>query len=355
VTTSLPNNFVTNDLVRINGVNGSTQLNGNTYYVRIATSNMVMLYYQPYDPVYGAINYPVTDVNTYISGGAILLADAIQIDSAYQQINADRLWVTVNGYRVPASSLRINADNYLSILVPVSSTDKVTITSMMPTATPNQLTYLLNITLNGEPSVYRANDYTRTWLVEPLLYSDSVIYLNDATHVTDYVVQNSIAPVAVDSVYTIGLVANKNDIIKVSSVYNNTTSTTVDPNNYKLIIVGTGPALEIYGQVSTGNSLTITTIQGGLVIINGEQIKFGDCDIAANTLTKLIRGVNGTSERALIPKYTEVYGIISTNRMSDVNYAKTWNPIPGIYNSVLGDPLQIADTPAAIFLRTNKN
>jgi hypothetical protein len=41
--------------------------------------------------------------------------------------------------------------------------------------------------------------------------------------------------------------------------------------------------------------------------------------------------------------------------MSDTNYEKTWNPIPGIYNPVLGDPLQIADTEAAIFLRTNKN
>jgi hypothetical protein len=354
VTTATTNNFVLNDLVRINNVKGSTQLNGNTYYVRVATATTLMLYYEPYDPRYGAINYPVTDVNTYISGGAILLAEAIQIDSAYQQISPDRLWVTVNGYRVPSSSLKINADNYLSILVPITNTDKVTITSMMPTATPNQLTYLLNVTLQGAPSVYRANDYTRTWLVEPLNYSDSVIYLNDTTHVTDYRIQESVTPAPVDGVYVVGLYANKNDIVKVI-VYNNSSSTTVDPNNYNLAIVGTGPSLEIYDQVSTGDNLTITVIQGGLVIINGEQIRFEDCDIAANTLSRLTRGVNGTSERAFIPKYTEVYGIISTNRMSDIDYEKTWNPIPGIYNSVLGDPLQIADTPAAIFLRTNKN
>jgi hypothetical protein len=354
VTTAITNNFVLNDFVRINNVKGSTQLNGNTYYVRVATATTLMLYYEPYDPRYGAINYPVTGVNTYISGGAILLADSIQIDSAYQQINPDRLWVTINGYRVPSSSLKIDANNYLSILVPVTNTDDVTITSMMPTATPNQLTYLLNVTLQGAPSVYRANDYTRTWLVEPLNYSDSVIYLNDTTHVTDYRIQESVTPAPVDGVYVVGLYANKNDIVKVI-VYNNSSSTTVDPNNYNLAIVGTGPSLEIYDQVSTGDNLTITVIQGGLVIINGEQIRFEDCDIAANTLSRLTRGVNGTSERAFIPKYTEVYGIISTNRMSDIDYEKTWNPIPGIYNSVLGDPLQIADTPAAIFLRTNKN
>jgi hypothetical protein len=354
VTTSLPNNFVLNDIVRINGVNGSIQLNNNTYYVRVASSTLLLLYYQPYDPAFGAINYPVTNVDTYTSGGVVTLNNSIQVVSAYQQINVDRLWVTLNGYRVPSSSLTINANNYLSILVPISPADEITITSMMPTATPNQLTYLLNVTLHGEPSVYRANDYTRTWLVEPLNYSDSVIYLNDTTHVTDYRIQESVTPSPVDGVYNVGLYANKNDIVKVI-VYNETTSTTVNPNNYNIVIVGTGPSLEIYAQVSTGDNITITVIQGGLIIINGEQIRFEDCDIATNTLSSLTRGVNGTSERALIPKYTEVYGIISTNRMSDIDYAKTWNPIPGIYNPVLGDPLQIADTTAAIFLRTNKN
>jgi hypothetical protein len=354
VTTSVPTNFVTNDLIRISGITGAAQLNGNTYYVRVGTPTTLLLYYEPYDPVFGASNSPVTNVDTYISGGAIILATALQIDSVYQQVSTDRLWVTINGYRVPSSSLKINADNYLSILVPISSTDEITITSMMPTATPNQLTYLLNVTLQGEPSVYRANDYTRTWLVEPLLTSDSVIYLNDTTHVTDYVTQQSITPAPIDGAYIVGLYANKNDIVKVI-VYNNSLSITVDPANYNLITVDSGPAVEIYDQVSTGDNLTITAIQGGLVIINGEQIRFDDCDIATNTLTNLTRGVNGTSERALIPKYTEVYGIISTNRMSDIDYAKTWNPIPGTYNLVLGDPLQIADTPAAIFLRTNIN
>ena len=354
VTTSFSNNFVLNDIVRINGVNGTIQLNNNTYYVRVASSTLLLLYYQPYNPIFGAINYPVTNVDTYTSGGVVTLNNAIQVVSAYQQVNVDRLWVTVNGYRVPSSSLTLNANNYLSILVPISPADEITITSMMPTATPNQLTYLLNVTLQGEPSVYRANDYTRTWLVEPLSTSDSVIYLNDTTHVTDYRIQESVTPAPVDGVYTVGLYANKNDIVKVT-VYNNSSSTTVDPNNYNLAIIGTGPSLEIYAQVSTGDNLTITVIQGGLVIINGEQIRFEDCDIATHTLSSITRGVNGTSERALIPKYTQVYGIISTNRMSDTDYTKTWNPIPGIYNTVLGDPLQIADTQAAIFLRTNIN
>jgi hypothetical protein len=41
--------------------------------------------------------------------------------------------------------------------------------------------------------------------------------------------------------------------------------------------------------------------------------------------------------------------------MTNVLYEEEWNPIPGIYNQTEGDPLQIADTEGAIFLRTDIN
>ena len=354
VTTSMPTSLVQNDLVRINGIVGSTQLNNNTYYVRIITDSIVELYFQPYDSLLTATNYPVTNISAYISGGVITVDGSIIIDSAYQQVNADRLWVTINGYRVPSSSLKIDLGNNLSILVPVTAADEITITSMMPTATPNQLTYLLNVTLNGDPSVYRTNSQTRTWLAEPLKYTDEVIYLQDITHVTNYVVQSATTPAAVNGIYNVGLIANKNDIVQVI-VYNDTTSITLDPSNYNVIAVGTDPVLQIFDQVTMGDSLTITAFEGRLILVNGEQIMFGECDITTNTLTKLSRGANGTGEAVYIPKYSEVYGIIGTNRMSDIDYATTWNPIPGIYNLTEGDPLQLADTAPAIFLRTNNN
>jgi len=41
--------------------------------------------------------------------------------------------------------------------------------------------------------------------------------------------------------------------------------------------------------------------------------------------------------------------------MSDVLYSTVWNPIPGIYNTTEGDPLQIAYSQGADFLRTDRN
>ena len=107
--------------------------------------------------------------------------------------------------------------------------------------------------------------------------------------------------------------------------------------------------------MSIGDSLTITVGIGRLVFINGEQIGFEYCDLNTNTVTGLSRGTNGTGEQNYIPVYTPVYGINTTNMMTDVLYHETWNPIPGYYDTVNGDPLQIAYTQCADFLRGGIN
>jgi hypothetical protein len=272
--------------------------------------------------------------------------------SQFQQVNVDRLWVTINGERVPSSSLRINEYNNLSILSPIVSGDSVTITSMMPTATPNEEVYLLNVSTTNQASVYRANTQTRTWLVQPLSYTDSVIYLNDITRVTDTVVQTVTTPAAVNGTYTIGLTSDKNVICNLT-VYNNDTSSYVNPANYSITTVDTAPVVVITSGVSVGNSLTITSIEGRLLFINGEQIGFKECDLQNNTVSGLTRGANGTGEQTYIPLYSEVFGIIPNNRMSDVDYSTTWNSY--IYNTVDGDPLQISQTAGANFLKVDRN
>ena len=272
--------------------------------------------------------------------------------SQFQQVNVDRLWVTVNGYRVPSSSLRINPYNNLSILTTITTGDDVTITSMMPTATPNEEVYLLNVSASSQAVVYRANTQTRTWLVHPLSITDTTIYLNDASRITDSIVQNVTTPAEVDGTYTIGLTANKNTICHVQ-VYNNTTNSLVDPENYSLSTFDTAPIVVITGGVTVGNLLTITTLEGRLLYINGEQIGFAECDLITNTVTGLVRGANGTGAQTYIPLYSEVFGIISNNRMSSVDYSDTWNSY--IYNTVDGDPLQISQTAGANFLRVDRN
>ena len=292
----------------------------------------------------------------YPDESEFVLADAVGsvAVSQFQQVNVDRLWVTINGYRVPSSSLRINEYNNLSILATIATGDEVIITSMMPTATPNEEVYLLNVSTTNQASVYRANTQTRTWLVQPLRNTDSTIYLNDASHITDNVVQTVTAPPEVDGTYTIGLTANKNAICHLT-VYNNNPDRLgyVDPANYKISTFDTAPVVVITSGVLEDDDLTITTTEGRLLFINGEQIGFNECDLTTNTVTGLTRGANGTGEQTYIPLYSEVYGIIPNNRMTDVAYAETWNSY--IYNPVEGDPLQISQTVGANFLKVDIN
>ena len=503
IVTGIDNNFTQNQIVRLDGLGGSVQLNNNTYYARIISNTEFDLYNQPYVPYYGAANSPVTNISAYTSGGyawldqlftivdtttistksstnRIVVDDATmmvsgtpvyftqaaavtdqnilsnikanheyyvldatpitiagnfvvglqyqildlgtttntqwntiagtsgvtyQVDdiftaatvgtgtgsasslqeftitddrypnesevvltnatgvinvTQFQQVNVDRLWVTVNGYRVPSSSLRLNAYNNLSILTTIQTGDVVIITSMMPTATPNEETYLLNVNTTNQAVVYRANTQTRTWLTSPLSYTDDTIYVNDLARITDSIVQNNTCP-AIDldtGTYLIGLISNKNTLCHLV-VYNDTTGEQIDPIHWKIVIIDTAPVLQITNPnvpvVTTGDLLTITSIEGRILYLNGEQIGFSECDLAANTVTQLFRGANGTGVQNYIPKYSEVFGLTPNNKMTSVLYSEVWNPIPGVYNTVEGDPLQIADTQGANFLRGDIN
>ena len=271
--------------------------------------------------------------------------------SEFEQTNVDRLWVTINGYRVPSSSLKLNAYNNLSILAQIQSSDNVIITSMIPSATPNEETYFLTVSNTNQPSVYRANVQTRTWLTQPLYYTDSTIYLNDVTRVTDSIVEQVVAPAPVDGIITVGLTADKNTICDVA-VYNYSTNELVDPTSYSIVIIDLAPVLRFTDQVNDGDDLTITITQGNLLYLNGEKIIFTNCDSVTNTVTIVTRGAYGTARQDYIPLYTEVFGLLAANMMTDVVYNETWNS--NIYNTVQGDPLQISQTVGADFLKVDR-
>ena len=492
VTTGINNNLTTNSIIRIDGTLGSYQLNNQIFYARVISDTVFDLYSQPYNPALNTVNYPVTAVNTYTSGGYVWLDELFTIASTiatattsvgnritvnstsglvvntpiffseigtaagdnilggiianteyyihsvnpevvvddflignqyeilslgdtdwnlvagttgvvysvldvitvaaidtgttgiakglqefkisterygygsvftlsddtglvnvsqFQQVNVDRLWVTINGYRVPSSNLRLNPFNNLSILSTVSTGDEVIITSMMPTATPNEEVYLMKVSTTNVPSVYRAATQTRTWLVEPLYNTQDIIYLNDATRITDTIIQEVVAPAPINGLYNIGLTADKNAICHIT-VFNNTTLTEVDQSNLKIEVENLSPILKISNQVSTGDSLTINTTEGRILYVNGEQIGFDECDLENNTVSGLTRGINGTGAQEVIPKYSEVFGLLLSNKMSDVDYSLTWNSY--IYNTIDGDPLQISQTSGADFLRVDR-
>ena len=435
VTTGIAHVFAENEFIRIDGTSGSTQLNNNTYYAKIISPTEFDLYSAPYSPTIGVINYPVTDVNTWTSGGytwidriftlltttatatstsfitcsdiselvvdtPIIFSGAtfggidpdttyyilsivddlppgpgpglygITISDTYQgteltltpdsgsmgitqweQTNVDRLWVTVNGLRVPSSSLRVNPSNNVNILTTIVPGDVVTITSMMPSATPDELVYIQNVNKTGAGSVFRAGPETRTWLTHSLSFTDEAIEVNDLSKITNTIVQSATAPaVGIDGNRSIGLLADKR-IISQIVVYNVSTSTTLDPGSYFVGTFDTAPVVNITAQVSTGDSLIITTIEGNLIYIFGEQIRFTIVDFANNTISGLQRGTNGTGVRTMIPKYADVYGVLSKNRMADPMYDASWN----FDQAASPMPLQISEISGAVFLRTSNN
>ena len=435
VTTATAHGFSENDVVRIDGTEGSIQLNNNTYYAKIIDSTKFDLYetgisgYTGYDPTLGAINYPVTTISAYTNGGYVWIADSYylvnQIATAtttstnritvtstsqlvvntpviftgttfggivegttyyikeivnstqftisatrdgsvftlstasgsmnvtqWEQVNTDRLWVTVNGYRVPSSSLVLNADNQLSILAPIVATDIVIITSMMPYASPDEEIYINFVDDAGAASVYRANTGTRTWLTQSIYDLSTEIYVDDVTRLTNTIVQTVTTPAAVSGNYNFGLTADKRLITDVT-VFNNTTNEFISSDNYQIVIEELSPILRITAgsYINVGDQLTITTLEGNLIFVNGEQIRFGTVDFVNNTLGELERGVNGTGKQTLIPIYSETFSLLSKNRLSDVNYNQTWNS--NIFNTIEGDPLQISETVSAEFLNTD--
>lgn len=311
---------------------------GTTYYVR---------------EIFNSTQFSVSATR----GGSefVLTNDAGAIVATqWEQDNVDRLWVTINGARVPSSALRINPANYVSILSTVTSTDKVTITSMMPSATPNAEVYMLNVDRNEVASVYRANTQTRTWLTRDLYSTDDTIYLRDITRITDTITQVEITPAAIDSLYNIGLTADKR-LISSIAVYNNTKAASISSSNFNVVVEELAPILQIDSGtwITEGDSLTIVVTEGNTLYINGEQIKFSTVDATTNTVSGLQRGANGTGEQDFIPIYSEVFGFLSNNRLADDQYTQTWNS--NIYNETDGDPLQISNTDAAIFLNTDVN
>jgi hypothetical protein len=490
VQTGIPHALTENTLVSIDGVEGSTQLNNNKYYVKIISNTIVDLYTQPYDPAYAVPNYPVEFVSAYIGGGYIwraglfvitltlatetiastdritvestaglivntpvlftevganigdaimgssnivdgttyyvhsinpeTLATALITDYQYQiisagttdfttvgapdnnagtiftatgaatgdgtaaslneftisetrdgnifalgnatgtitvtqweQFNVDRLWVTVNGYRVPSSKLRLNAANELSILTTIEPGDEVIITSMMPSATPSEQTYINFVDKDNNASVYRANSQTRTFLRHALNDIDNEIYLDDLSKVTHNDSRMYMVMAPMDEGFEFGLYANK-EVICGILVYNETKNIEIPKTQFEIHVEALSPILIIQNNsnyIEEGDEIMITVIEGRDLFINGEFIKFYSCDPDTNSVGNLQRGANGTGMQLSIPKYTEVYGILPENRLLESDYNETWNSYT--YNTVLGDPLSISTTQAAEFLRSN--
>jgi len=431
-------NLITNDIVRIDGLSGSVQLNNGMFYVHVITDYIFDIYTSEYSPYVDGINNPVTLCDSYTGGGYVWLdqtwmlattiatassntTNAITVNSAlnlvvntpvlftednvligeptsipeiiagqiyyittididnnnftiretrdgseltlsntsgenirvsqWEQTNVDRLWVTVNGMRVPSSSLKLNAGNQLSILTPITSGDEIIITSMMPSATPDEDVYINMVDKNNQGIVYRANASTRTWITKSLSEFDTIIPVNDVNNLITTKTQNNTTPANILGYYYVTVNSSKVGIIDVK-IYNNTKSLTIETDYVSVIVESAGALLKITEGlwIEEGDQLTIEVTYGNEIYINGEYMQLLNVDTTNNEIL-VRRGILGTSIQTFIPNYTTVYGLLESNKMVNKQYNETWNKIPGAYDATMGDPLQIASGSSAEFLR----
>ena len=267
----------------------------------------------------------------------------------WSQENVDRLYVTINGYRVPSSKLKVNDFNEVSILSEIVPGDRVIISSMIPTATPNEELYINFVDNVGDAEVYRISPEITTWVTETVYPLGTEILVNDVTKLTRQVVQEVTTPAAVNGFYYLGLTADKNLIANVR-IFNKDTLNFIPQEAISVVLIDLSPTVKIAPGVyiTVGDELTITTLEGNSVYINGEQIRFNKVDFATNALQEITRGVNGTGAQSIIPVYSPAYGLLSVNQLPNVFYNQTWNS--NNYNPIEGDPLQISDTIPAQFL-----
>lgn len=267
----------------------------------------------------------------------------------WSQENVDRLYVTINGYRVPSSKLKVNDFNEVSILSEIVPGDSVIISSMIPTATPNEETYINFVSNTGEAEVYRTSPDITTWVTATVYPLATEIFVDDVTKLTRQVVQEVNTPAAIGGFYYVGLSADKNLIANVR-VFNKTTGNFLPQEAISVVLIDLSPNVKIVPgpYITVGNELIITTLEGNLVYINGEQIRFNKVDFDTNALQEITRGINGTGTQNIIPIYSPAFGLLSINQLPEIYYNQTWNS--NIYNPTDGDPLQISDTIPAQFL-----
>lgn len=360
VTTAINPNFSNQDQVLIDGVTNIPEINNNIFYVRVLPTYVEnAVTYYPFElyldislsiPVIGNA-YSTYFVSSIGSGGYIWkYSNTTQINQpTFDVVDTTRLFVNVNGTKVTSNNLRINQpNNRLSILSRINLGDTVIVTSFMPSPTPNELWYSMQVDKKGTMAIYNSNIQNRTWLVAPLYPTDSKIYVKDVKTLLD---DESISVIAQTINNKICVFINYSIIdIVLLTITNQTTEIILNTSNYYVTTVNSQTQLIFTSQVDTGDVLSIELRFGKTVSINGENISFTGANIEDNTLTGLTRGVNGTAALPVHEIYSYVLSFSSKDMLDSFYYNKVWN---SDNYAASGDPLQISNSVPANFLKND--
>lgn len=363
VTFAIDPNYSSGQQIHIDGVQGSTALNSNSYYVKPTTVSG-STYYQLYTD--SGLLYPVTgaSIGTYAGGGT---ATTTRFSVPYPTVPAgmdpmtytdgSRTWVTINGQRVNPNNVVFGENNQLSVLVPVTATDDVIVTAMITGASPNPMTFNINVNKSGVPAVYRTNLEDGSWLTQEYTGENDIMYFFNVSNLVESFTKTLTVIGSVNDLYVF-LQTNVNQI-KEATVYNATTLQNLSSSEFTLGLVNGASAITFTSGVALNDLVVVSLTIGDVVEINGERIRFTSISIQNNTISGLTRGVDGTRVADTHPEYSMGYGINDSRKLTMEQYNSVWSSVTIVSDAYYqetpkDDPLQISTTQTALFLQSNQ-
>jgi hypothetical protein len=361
LTTANPHGLSDGDQITVDSLDGSVYLMA---YAKVIDATTFSLWadYALTMPYAGTINF----------GGAgtfVWKTDAFVLSQPdYRLYDTERLWVTIDnklsgagGIHQSNTVLRLYNDvpvtdgsgtttyrNVLGILREINTDNQTIALSMAPAETPAELSFRVDVGKYQTYSVYRTNQFSRTWLTETTLSTgriDDVLHVADARRLVE--VLEFVETPDINNTFNVkvGSASKVTSVKIIDSASKEITDYTIDQPE-----VGGNPqwysnnqSLFITINESYTGPVSVTVAVGNLAYIQGEFVGFTTIDLENNTISGLQRGLQGTITNTVFNQYSTVQSVLSRDRMIQEWYDQSW------YDQYA--PLQINTTAPALFLQ----
>jgi hypothetical protein len=274
--------------------------------------------------------------------------------------NPERVLVTLNGRWLSyGEGYSVDTDNSTIIIAgpPISPIDVVVATTMTQSVVPGSMAFRIFQDMRGAQATYRITPSTTTYLTKPVVQSDTIIYVDDASKLSEpEIVKNIWGVVTIDGER---IMYRERDLVNntISSLLRGTAGTAVDQHAVESNVYDMGRGnimpLEFQNYVVSNSFLS----NGSTTAFVADNIDVGSMD--STTLEEAIEVYVGGIRQ------TSGYVITADNPVA-VLFAEA--PTQGVDITVLvrrgvdwyqpgedtpsnGVPLQNTDTAAARFLR----
>jgi hypothetical protein len=253
----------------------------------------------------------------------------------YSLYDTNRLWVTLERGTVPErrdyispANLRI-VNNTLIILQEVLPTDGIVITSMVPSASPDQVKFRISVDRADTPTVHRENQFTRTYvdatMITTLTDSDQ-IQVHDASKLVE---TTTYANMTIVSGLIDGVLTNYIDITNTGGIVVTASAvalagTTFAITDYVIQTINYTTIRLIFSTTIAGTVVDVTMSVGNTVIIQSEEIVFTSINLMTGVISGLQRGQNGTIVNKQIDQYSVVQAVSKRDLLAAAYYTQDW-------------------------------